>query len=140
MKVLFILSFSIGFFIFNSILVWADENHNHDSQYEENYVEDQDVSGQHNDDPILQDDTPSTNEVEKDGHHSEMTEEEHQDSLSHEISENEVAPKEEGHDAHGNTDYIEKPANIMVLGTYGAINISFILFGIWNKWFRRQEA
>lgn len=30
----------------------------------------------------------------------------------------------------------ETPANVKVLGTYGAINLAFILIGIWNKWFR----
>jgi hypothetical protein len=32
----------------------------------------------------------------------------------------------------------ETPANVKVLGTYGAVNLAFILVGIWNKWFRRK--
>lgn len=34
----------------------------------------------------------------------------------------------------------EKPANLKVLGTYGAVNLSFIVFGVWNKWFRRKDG
>ncbi|MFL6562951.1 MAG: hypothetical protein ACJ8MO_43500, partial [Bacillus sp. (in: firmicutes)] len=33
---------------------------------------------------------------------------------------------------------VEVPPNYKVLGTYGAVNLSFILIGIWNKWFRRK--
>jgi hypothetical protein len=32
----------------------------------------------------------------------------------------------------------ETPANLKVLGTYGAVNLSFIVIGVWNKWFRRK--
>lgn len=35
---------------------------------------------------------------------------------------------------------IETPPNYKVLGTFGAINLAFILFGIWNKWFRRNKG
>lgn len=47
--------------------------------------------------------------------------------------------EEEGGHSHGGGDIVEKPGNVMVLGTFGAINLSFILIGIWNKWFRRRE-
>jgi hypothetical protein len=33
---------------------------------------------------------------------------------------------------------VETPPNYKVLGTYGAVNLLFILIGIWNKWFRRK--
>jgi hypothetical protein len=33
---------------------------------------------------------------------------------------------------------VETPPNYKILGTYGAVNLSFILIGIWNKWFRRR--
>ena len=38
----------------------------------------------------------------------------------------------------GHEPVVEKPANVKVLGTYGAVNLSFILIGVWNKWFRRK--
>lgn len=34
----------------------------------------------------------------------------------------------------------ETPPNAKILGTYGAVNASFILIGIWNKWFRRKDG
>ncbi|WP_026575935.1 hypothetical protein [Bacillus sp. UNC438CL73TsuS30] len=39
---------------------------------------------------------------------------------------------------HSHGPVIEKPANLKVLGTYGAVNLSFIVIGIWNKWCRRK--
>lgn len=34
----------------------------------------------------------------------------------------------------------EKPANLKVLGSFGAVNLSFIVIGVWNKWFRRKDG
>jgi hypothetical protein len=42
----------------------------------------------------------------------------------------------EAHDHHAAV--VETPPNYKVLGTYGAVNLLFILIGIWNKWFRRK--
>jgi cytoskeletal protein RodZ len=43
---------------------------------------------------------------------------------------------EEAVDHHG--PVVETPPNYKVLGSYGAVNLSFILIGVWNKWFRRK--
>ncbi|WML24922.1 hypothetical protein [Neobacillus sp. OS1-33] len=40
------------------------------------------------------------------------------------------------HDHHAAV--VEVPPNYKVLGTYGAVNLLFILIGVWNKWFRRK--
>lgn len=45
----------------------------------------------------------------------------------------------EGESSHSHGPVKEKPANIKVLGTFGAVNLSFIVFGVWHKWFRRKE-
>ena len=37
-----------------------------------------------------------------------------------------------------NAAVVEVPPNYKVLGTYGAVNLLFILVGVWNKWFRRK--
>jgi hypothetical protein len=42
----------------------------------------------------------------------------------------------ESGDHHGTV--VETPPNYKVLGSYGAVNLSFILIGVWNKWFRRK--
>lgn len=34
----------------------------------------------------------------------------------------------------------ETPPNMKILGTYGAVNLSFIVIGVWNKWFRRKDG
>jgi hypothetical protein len=33
---------------------------------------------------------------------------------------------------------VEAPPNYKVLGTFGAVNLLFIIIGVWNKWFRRK--
>jgi hypothetical protein len=58
----------------------------------------------------------------KEAHSSEDKEKEHEDEA------------DDGH--HG--PVVETPPNYKVLGTYGAVNLSFILIGVWTKWFRRK--
>jgi hypothetical protein len=42
----------------------------------------------------------------------------------------------EAHDHHAAVVVV--PPNYKVLGSYGAVNLLFILIGVWNKWFRRK--
>ncbi|MED4224466.1 hypothetical protein [Neobacillus cucumis] len=46
----------------------------------------------------------------------------------------------EGSGGHSHEPVKEKPANLKVLGTFGAVNLSFIVIGVWNKWFRRKDG
>lgn len=48
---------------------------------------------------------------------------------------NSIASNIDGH--HGTV--VETQPNYKVLGTFGAVNLSFILIGVWNKWSRRRE-
>lgn len=74
--------------------------------------------------------------------HSEAADahDEEEDSLDKEAgthSEEEEAHGEaEAGDHHG--PVVETLPNYKVLGSYGAVNLSFILLGVWNKWFRRK--
>jgi len=34
----------------------------------------------------------------------------------------------------------ETPPNFKILGAYGAVNLVFILIGVWSKWFRRKDG
>jgi uncharacterized protein involved in copper resistance len=40
---------------------------------------------------------------------------------------------------HGHEPVTETPPSVKVLGTFGAVNLAFILVGIWNKWLRRED-
>jgi len=46
----------------------------------------------------------------------------------------------EGSGGHNHEPVKEEPANLKVLGTFGAVNLSFIVIGVWNKWFRRKDG
>lgn len=39
---------------------------------------------------------------------------------------------------HSHGSVIETPPNMKVLGTFGGINLSFVLIGLWNRSFRRK--
>ncbi|HLO12839.1 MAG TPA: hypothetical protein VK190_11575 [Pseudoneobacillus sp.] len=43
-----------------------------------------------------------------------------------------------GTHSHGHGPVIETPPNAKVLGTFGAINASFLVIGLWNKFLRRK--
>ena len=45
-----------------------------------------------------------------------------------------------GSNSHSHEPVKEKLANLKVLGTFGAVNLSFIVIGVWNKWFRRKDG
>lgn len=43
-------------------------------------------------------------------------------------------------DSHSHEPVKETPPNAKVLGTYGAVNLAFVVIGVWNKWFKRKEG
>jgi hypothetical protein len=43
-------------------------------------------------------------------------------------------------DGHSHEPVKEVPPNAKVLGTYGAVNLAFIIIGVWNKVFRRKDV
>jgi hypothetical protein len=159
LKLLVMVGFLIGFFLSGNQLVSAEENHsNEDSHHEvENHEGNHDESHVENHDEANPHEGHSTSEhskiVEAEVDHSQMTEEEHQESIKHvdhgnmgheqdtnKSEEGDVHQEvEEGGHGHGGADLVEKPANMKVLGTFGVINLSFILIGIRNKWFKRKE-
>lgn len=158
MKKLVMAGFLMGVFLSSNQIALADENHQHgDSLHEEeNQLEN---TKNHEETDHHEGETSSdhkeSHETEID--HTKMTEEEHQESIKHEEATNHGS---EGHEegnshsdegdaheesevgghGHGGENLVEKPANMKVLGTFGAINLSFVLIGIWNKWFKRKEG
>ncbi|MNC31654.1 hypothetical protein D3C75_799820 [compost metagenome] len=70
--------------------------------------------------------------------HATMTSEEHASHEGTSGSHEEGEASTSGGHGHGNV--VETPPNIPVLTTFGAINVAFILFGVWNKWFRKKEV
>jgi hypothetical protein len=81
-----------------------------------------------------------------DGHSKEVNSEDHQPEGNHSeddhlegshSEDNSEGDQEEGSGGH-HGPVVETPPNYKILGTYGAVNLSFILIGIWNKWFRRK--
>jgi hypothetical protein len=71
--------------------------------------------------------------------HSDQEEGTHEEE-GHGTSDDHSDQEEGGHESEGHHGpVVETPPNYKVLGTYGAVNLSFILIGVWNKWFRRKE-
>lgn len=125
MKKLFLFILTIAFIFSFDVSALADEGHSHKpnlKQATENLKDgstnNQDASS--GDDSTLDHDSES--EMEGMDHDS-------GDDLEDESS-------GEVHDHHAAV--VETPPNYKVLGTYGTVNLLFILIGVWNKWFRRK--
>lgn len=71
-----------------------------------------------------------TNQTTPTDAHQNMTSEEHQNMN--------MGTEESGGHGHGNENVVETPPNIPVLSTFAAINVAFLLIGIWTKWFRKK--
>jgi hypothetical protein len=68
--------------------------------------------------------------------HSQQADSHSEEAEAHDNEAEAHGDEEEADDHHG--PVVETPPNYKVLGSYGAVNLSFILIGVWNKWFRRK--
>jgi hypothetical protein len=159
-KLLFSL-FALAFIFTFNITAFAEEGHSHDSNIKQDAgkfkngsnTNQKDVGenqGHSNHTDANLDSTTSSSHTEYEGTttEDEGTHEEHQGTheeeghgTSKEHSYQDHSGQDEGgHESEGHHGpVVETPPNYKVLGTYGAVNLSFILIGVWNKWFRRKE-
>jgi hypothetical protein len=159
--------FALAFILTFNITVIADEGHSHDSNIKQaaekfksgSNTNQEDVGDDHghsNQPDTNHESTSSSSHTEDEGTHEEKghgssddhsdqekgTHEEKGHGTSDDHSDQEEGTHEEegGHESEGHHGpVVETPPNYKVLGTYGAVNLSFILIGVWNKWFRRKE-
>lgn len=151
---LFVLAFIFSF----NLSVLADEGHDDDvKQAAKNFRDGTNVDEQENREEtnIHQDNVDGHSEGEDSHHESEdvhgagTATPEHSDTAGHDEGNDETnhssgntedteGEHEEGADEGHHGPVVETPPNYKVLGTYGALNFSFILIGVWNKWFRRK--
>jgi hypothetical protein len=144
--------FALAFIFSFNLSALADEGHSHDSNIKQatekfkngtstNQAEVSNDHGHTDQTDANHDNTSSTTHTEdpsseatheEEGHGTEATHSEQGGSEHEEGSEHKT--ESEGH--HG--PVVETPPNYKVLGTYGAVNLSFIMIGVWNKWFRRK--
>lgn len=123
MKKLFLFIFALAFILSFDVRVFADEGHSHThnlKQATENMKRETSV-----------DDHATMN-------HDSRTD---MEGMNHDSGTDMEGMNMEGnggaaHDHHG--PVVESPQNNKVLGTFGAVNLSFVLIGVWNKWFRRK--
>ncbi|NHC40137.1 hypothetical protein G6549_09150 [Bacillus sp. MM2020_1] len=127
MKKLFLFIFAIAFIFSFDVRALADEGHSHTKnlkQATENLKKDHDESG--GEDATTMDHDSGTD----------MEGMNHDSGSDMEGMNMEGGSSGEVHDHHAAV--VETPPNYKVLGTYGAVNLLFILIGVWNKWFRRK--
>jgi hypothetical protein len=128
--------FALAIIFAINITAFADEGHSHDSNIKR--AAEKFKNGL------------NTNQEDEGGDHaghSNQTDENHDSTSSsshteegHGTSDDHSGQEEGGHESEGHHGpVVETPPNYKVLGTYGAVNLSFILIGVWNKWFRRKE-
>ncbi|MCH6267816.1 hypothetical protein [Neobacillus citreus] len=143
MKKLFLSIFALAFIFAFDIRALANEGHSHDQSIKQaaekfkNGSSADSSSGhsemENHDDGASKGKENSHTEA---GMHDDMDMEGIQSDMNMEGSHTESGHEEGSGDHHG--PVVEIPPNYKVLGTYGAVNLSFIFIGIWNKWFRRK--
>jgi hypothetical protein len=149
------ISFFVVAFIFSfNLSVMADEGHNeNEKQATEDFrkgtngelSEEADTHSEeadsHSEGAEAQDEEAEAHPEAADAHseaadaHGEEEDSHDKEAVAH-TEEKEAHGEAEAGDHHG--PVVETPPNYKVLGSYGAVNLSFILIGVWNKWFRRK--
>jgi hypothetical protein len=152
----FLFLFAIAFIFSFDIRALADEGHSHDQNIKkaaENFK-----NGKSNENESMNHDSGSDMEGMDHGSGSDMEGMNHDsgsdmegmdhgsgsdmEGMNHESGSDmegmdmESESNGESHDHH--KAVVETPPNYKILGTYGAVNLSFIIIGVWNKWFRRK--
>lgn len=80
---------------------------------------------------------PVEHGVKQEEHEAGQTEHE-DEQVEHGVgqTEHEAGQTEQGH----HEEVAETPPNYKVLGGFAAVNVVFIMIGVWMKWFRRKEV
>jgi hypothetical protein len=130
----FLFLFAIAFIFSFDIRALADEGHSHDQNIKkaaENFK-----NGKSNENESMNHDSGSDMEGMDHGSGSDMEGMNHGSGSDMEGMDMESESNGESHEHH--EAVVETPPNYKILGTYGAVNLSFIIIGVWNKWFRRK--
>ncbi|MBT2738237.1 hypothetical protein [Bacillus sp. ISL-7] len=137
MKKLYLLIFTLVFIFSFDVRALADKGHSHSpniKQATENLknsgTKSQDASSEGDDMEGM--DHDSGTDMEGMNHDSGTD----MEGMNHDSGTDMEGSGGEAHDHHAAV--VEVPPNYKVLGTFGAVNLSFILIGVWNKWFRRK--
>lgn len=108
----------------------AADDHATDNGHSEGEADDHSTNDAHSDSEG-ETDNHATIDAHSEGADDHATDDGHSD---------EEAEHAEEADAGHHGPVVETPPNFKVLGSFGAVNLSFILIGIWNKWIRRKGA
>jgi hypothetical protein len=135
MNLRILLIFSLVWILSDANIVWAHENHknpNPASFLNQNHT----VHSKENGDAHRnqEDGSDHVEGVVSDEHSN------HQEGIGHKEHQgkHEEDHNHEEQGGHGEKVVMEQPANKLVLGTFGAINLFFLFIGVWNKWVRRK--
>jgi len=133
LKKLYLLIFTLVFIFSFDVRALADEGHSHSpniKQATENLknsgTKSQDASSEGDDMEGMNHDSGTDMEGMNHDSGTDM------EGMNHDSGTDMEGSGGEAHDHHA------VPPNYKVLGTFGAVNLSFILIGVWNKWFRRK--
>lgn len=127
-----------------------EDHHSEDrSENDQEEADHHDETGGHGDGGSSENDTHEGSENDESNHQEDANS--HNDSGANEESEGQTDNSghgdSEGHDdsgahdeseGHGEAAVQEPGPDYKVLGAFGAVNFTFIIIGIWNKWFRRK--
>jgi hypothetical protein len=142
LKKLFLSFFVIAFIFTFNVTALADKGHSDDSQLKQatdNFRKGTNTEQkEHSDGDTHQESgddhgegSSTSGHTETEAHRAGTDQDENHSDAEGDHSSDET---DDGH--HG--PVVEAPPNYKVLGSFGVVNLSFILIGVWNKWFRRK--
>ena len=126
LKKLYLLIFTLVFIFSFDVRALADEGHSHTPNLK------QATENLKNSGSKSQDASSEGDDMEGMNHDSGTD----MEGMNHDSGTDMEGSGGETHDHHAVV--VEVPPNYKVLGTFGAVNLSFILIGVWNKWVRRK--
>jgi hypothetical protein len=126
LKKLYLLIFTLVFIFSFDVRALADEGHSHTPNLK------QATENLKNSGSKSQDASSEGDDMEGMNHDSGTD----MEGMNHDSGTDMEGTGGETHDHHAAV--VEVPPNYKVLGTFGAVNLSFILIGVWNKWVRRK--
>lgn len=109
LKRIFLILFAVAFVLSFDLRAFADEGHSHDAKMDHETM-----------------------------NHDEMKMDHEGMDMEHSSGSDMEGMDMDGGNQDHHGQVVESPPNYKVLGTYGAVNLLFILIGIWNKWFKRK--
>ncbi|MGG3467928.1 hypothetical protein ABES02_10665 [Neobacillus pocheonensis] len=138
MKKAFLFLFAVGFILSFDGRALAEEGHSLDQKMNHENMDHESMNNDGMDHESMNHETGNTATSSEHANHGEG-QQSNMEGMNHDNNNDMEGMNMDGNGGHDHhAPVVESLPNYKVLGTFGAVNLSFILIGVWNKWFRRK--